>query len=326
MFTYRSLFKKAWSIVWGYKHLWFFGLFASLLIGGGAWEYQMFTESLNQNLTNGSTISLGSPVAMGAFLQALVFGLINLFNYDFLTIINTLSIILITFIFLAVIVWLAAVCQAALISSIKKIGDSKKEVDCGIRAGLSEAAVFFWPVLLINLVTRVVISALLFIAGFPLLFISIQDSRLMATSYLILFIIFIPVCLGISLISKYVIAFKVLDHKSSVSAIEHGFRLFMNNWLVSLETAVSLFLISFLCSGLSITFLLVIFLPWVVLGVLFKIYWLIIILMISAIMIIAIIGAALTNFQTAIWTNLFLRLKDKGVLAKLERLFGSTNR
>lgn len=326
MFTYRSLFKKAWNLVWDYKHLWFFGLFASLLIGGGAWEYQMLTESLNQSFLDTSTISFAGPVSMGVFLQTLFLSFIDLFNYDFLTIINALSIILITFIFLAIIIWLAAVSQAALISNVKKINDSKKEVECGIRNSLSDAQFFFWPVLLINFIARVTISALLFIAGFPLLLISLKDSGLMAITYLILFIVFIPVSLGLSLIAKYAIAYKVLDHKSSVSAIECGFRLFTKNWLISLEMVISLFIIGFLCSGLTFIVLLIILLPWIVLGVLFKIYWLIISLIIIAVIVVAVIGAALTTFQTAAWTNLFLRLKDKGVLSKLERIFGNSRR
>jgi len=326
MFTYRSLFKKAWNIVWNYKHLWFFGLFASLLIGGGAWEYQVLTESLNQNFLNESTMSFGGLVSMGIFLRTLFLGFVDLFSYDFLTIINSLSIIIISFIFLAIVVWLAAVSQAVLISNVKKINDSKKEVDCGISAGLSEAQSFFWPVILINFIARVVVAALLFIAGFPLLLINLKDSGLMAVTYLVLFVIFIPVSLGLSLIAKYAIAYKVLDYKSSVAAIEHGFRLFVKNWLVSLETVISLFIISFLCSGLTVTVLLILLLPWLVLGVLFKLYWLIISLIIITIVIVAIIGAALTTFQTAVWTGLFLRLKDRGALAKLERIFGGSMR
>jgi hypothetical protein len=57
------------------------------------------------------------------------------------------------------------------------------------------------------------------------------------------------------------------------------------------------------------------------LGILLSLSWLTALALFIAIAVIIVLGAALTTFQVATWTGLFLRLRDKGGLAKLERLF-----
>jgi len=103
--------------------------------------------------------------------------------------------------------------------------------------------------------------------------------------------------------------------------LESAGRLFRDNWLVSVEMAVIIFLIDFLASGVVLVILSLFFLPLLLLGLILQLNWLIILIMLLAIVVIVVFGSALATFQTASWTVLFLRLKERGVLAKLERLF-----
>lgn len=322
MFSYRILLKQAWDISWKHKYLWFLGLFASLIASSGAWEYRLLTENLNQGLINGSYYRLSSILALGELLKNFCLGVVDLFHYDFLTILNALSLLIIAFVLLVFFIWLAVACQAALIGDVKKISNSKKkDLELSIRDSLTEGHRYFWTVLGLNILIKILVSFSFFLISLPLLFMVIKDTAALTAIYTILFVIFVPVSMGLSLMLKYAIAYKVLDNKSLVASLENGSKLFGKNWLVSLEMAVILFIINFLASGLILAVLSLFLLPLLLLGLMFKLTWLVILMILLAIVVVVVFGSILTAFQTAAWTNLFLHLKEKGGLAKLERIF-----
>lgn len=322
MFSYRSLLKQAWEVSWKHKYLWFLGLFASLTAAGGSWEYQLLAQNLNRGLIDGSYYRLSGILALADLIKTFFLGIINLFSYDFATILNALSLLIISFVLIAFVIWLAITCQAALVNDVKKINNSKKkDLNLSLREGLTVGHGYFWPVLGLNLMIKIVISLAFFITGLPLLFMVLSSTPMLVTAYTVLFVIFVPVAVGLSLLLKYAIAYHVLDNKSFVSALEHGRKLFVKNWLVSLEMAIILFIINFVASLIILIILTLVLLPLLLLGLMFQISWLVVLALLLAIALIIIFGAVLTTFQTATWTNLFLRLQDKGALAKLERIF-----
>lgn len=322
MFSHRSLLKQALNIAWKHKYLWFFGLFASFVASGGSWEYRILTNNINQNLIDSSYSHLNNIAAVGDLIKNFCLGIANLFRYDWASILNAITIILITVILLAVFIWLAISSQAALVDSVKKLLNSKKkETLLGIRDSLVVGHCHFWPVLGLNLAIKILVGFAFLIIGLPLLFMVISDTAVLATTYIILFVIFIPLATGLSLMIKYAIAYQVLEKTSFVASLEQGWKLFKKNWLVSLEMAVIIFIINFLASGFLLLVISLLLFPLLLLGLLFKLNWLIILLMLLAIILIVLVGSLLTTFQIATWTGLFLRLKEKGGLAKLERLF-----
>lgn len=322
MFSYRTLLKQAWDIAWKHKYLWFFGLFAALVSGGGSWEYQIFTQNFNQGLINGSYSYLSQILAIGELMKNFSTGFVNLFNYNWYTIINAFSVILLSAILLIFFLWLAIVSQIALINGSKKISISKKkEYKLSLHETITESHGHFWTVLALNIINKILLLFFFIIASLPLLLMAINNSTLSSYIYVILFVIFVPVSLGVSFIIKYAICYNIIDDESLVVSIEKAWRLFKKNWLISLEMAVGLFIINFLSSGLILILISLFLLPLLLLGLIFKFGWLVILTLIITIVIIAVFGSLLTTFQTASWTNLFIRIKDKGVLAKLERIF-----
>lgn len=323
MFSHRNILKQAWVITWKHKYLWFLGLFASLVAGGGSWEYQVITQNLGRNPIEGSYLHLGNILAIGDILKNFCLGLANLFQQDFWMILNTLSILLITAILLISFVWLAITSQAALVGSVKKILTAKKKLEnLSVRDSLSEGCRHFWPVLGLNVFIKILIYFVVFIVGLPLLFMVISNALVLFAVYVIIFVIFIPLAMSLSLLIKYAIAYKVITNKSFVASLEAGAKLFRDNWLVSLEMAIILFLFNFLFSGLVLIFLALFLLPLGLLGLMLNLFWLVILILFLAIVVVIIFGSALTTFQTAAWTGLFWQLKEEGGLAKLERLFG----
>lgn len=322
MFSYRTLLKQAWMTAWKHKYLWFLGLFASLVAGSGSWEYQVVTQNLGQNPVSGSYAQFEKFLALGDVLQNFFFGLGHLFQQDLWTILNIFSVLLVTATLLIFFVWLAVTSQAALVGDVKKILTAKKTpANLTIRESLSAGHKHFWPVLGLNILIKVLVYCAFFIIGLPLLFMTVSDSTILFVLYILIFIIFIPVALSLSLIIKYSISYNVLENRTFVASLENGFKLFRKNWLISLEMAVILFLTNFLLSGLVLVTFAIFLLPLLFLGILFNLYWLIIALLLLAIALVVIFGSFLTTFQISAWTDLFLHLKEKGALAKLERLF-----
>ena len=322
MFSYRNILRQAWAVTWKHKYLWFLGLFASLVAGSGTWEYQVITQNLGQNTINGSYMRLGNILTIGDVLRDFCLGFISLFQQDIWTILNAFSLILITIILLAFFVWMAITCHAALIGSLKKIFTSKKGPGhMSIRDSLSQGARYFWPVLGLNVFVKILIYCIVFLVSLPLLFMVVSDASILFAIYIVIFVLFIPSAMSLSLLVKYAIAYKVIDNQSLVASLEKGARLFRQNWLVSLEMAVILFLLNFLFSGIALIIMALLVLPLLMLGLMFNFFWLVLLSLFLAIVIIVMLGSVLTTFQTASWTDLFLRLKDKGGVAKLERLF-----
>ncbi len=322
MFSYRVFLKQAWNIAWRHKYLWFFGLFASLTIAGGSMEYQVISQNLQQNLIDGTYNYLAGLLALSELLKSLWLGLIALGHQNILVIINALSLILITATILAVFIWLAVCSQGALVNDVKKIVSAKKKAEkLSIREGLTAGHQRFWPLLGLNVLAKIMINATFFIVSLPLLFMVLQDSTILVIVYTLLFVIFIPLAVSISLMFKYAITANVVEKKTLVASLEQGWNLFKKNWLVSVEMAIILFLITFFAGLGALIFISLIIFPLFLVGAFYKIIWLVALTVFLALIIIVLVGSLLTSFQTATWTGLYLSLKDKRGVAKLERIF-----
>jgi hypothetical protein len=322
MFSYRTILKQAWNIAWKHKYLWLFGLFASIAAASGSFEYQLLANSFQASALENSYYHINSIVLVGKAIGAFFIGFVNLFSYDLLTIINTLTVIIITLTLIVTFVWLSISSQGALIISVKKLLTAKKkEAVLNIRENLVRGHEVFWPVLGLNILIKVLIGLTLFIMGVPLLFLAVDGSAYLAIVYTLAFIIFTPIAISLSLIIKYAIAFKVLDHENFSNSLKKSISLFGKNWLISLEMGIILFIISFL-AGLGLLILIAIFIfPYIVFAINYGLAWLIVILMILALTLVLFVGSLLTTFQISSWTSLFLELKEGRGEAKLERAF-----
>lgn len=322
MFSYRTLLKQAWNIAWKNKYLWFFGLFASLVASSGSIEYQVLTSSINHSIIEGSYVSLGSLLYLGDLCNNLWLGLQVLFTQNIWTIINAITLIIVTLALLASFVWLAITSQVGLIDSVKKLIKSKKKSQTlNIREGLTLGNHHFWPVLGLNVLIKILISATFFLISFPLLLMFISNANVLTIIYTILFVIFMPVAVSLALMVKYAIAYKVLQNKSFVLSLEKGWKLFRKNWLISLETAITLFLVNFLFGVSALLIISFIIFPLFLLGIIFQFAWLTTLTLLLGLLVVVLVGSLATTFQTTAWTDLFLHLDGKGGLAKLERIF-----
>jgi len=322
MFSYRSVLGSSWAITKQHKKLWIFGILAFFLSAGG--EYQILTQILNEDYGASiyNQIASGSSIISLSFWSSLWSVCISQPKTGL--IILMMMVLMTGFAFL--ILWICVKSQIALVKWTKTYLNTKnkdKKVSFWDEVSTSDGK--FWPVLGINITMKVALILLYSLLSLPLIFLYFKDSNFTILIYTVFFIIFLPLAISLALILKYSIAGIILEKESFVKSLESGWKLFIKNWLVSLEMAILLFLINFFVSLVCVFALSVIILPIILALIIFNLAIPLYILVIVTFLLIVTIAAALMSFQTSAWTILFLELKgdvkSNTVKAKLERIF-----
>jgi hypothetical protein len=323
MFLYRNILKQAWLISWRNKYLWFFGIFAALL-GNGA-GYEILTKSFD-----GGTLS-NFWAGWERFSSTGIFSWQVFHNIRVLMIEDALSMILMLFVLLAVLVllgfllWLAVASQAALVNNAAAV-ISKKNVN--FQNGLVAGTKYFWPVLGVNILVKAAIYAIFILISLPVVFTAGKVNLLTANFiYVLAFIVFIPLAIGLAFMSKYAIAYLIINKQNFGAAIKNGWEMFIKNWLVSFEMAFMLFFIN-LAVGLAVVLaILTLAIPFLFLTYVFYYlfslagFWLMVTIgFLGFLAIVILAGSILAVFQISAWTDLFLQLNQGGVISKIMRM------
>ncbi len=328
MSLYRSLIKQAFVIAWEHKYLWFFGLFATLVASN------LEIELVNRFANRGFTLYDWQRWAdTGIFSSKTLSNLGQLAQSQTGSFISLLVIIAIFLALMAGLVWLSVVSQIALVSNSNKALGTGRRLTVAERrhdtsVGFKEGRKYFWRVLVLNIVVRFTIYILAAISIVPVMIWTAGQGPLFSLVYLVGFIVFLGIALSWSLISKYAIADIVIRQRPFGEAVRSSWKLFWNNWLVSLEMAFVLFALSLVASIVIILGVMVIAIPFGLLYVAaiflgsYPIFVVVIILAVLASLGIIIIGGSiLTVVQTTAWVGLFNQLMGKGAESKLERVF-----
>jgi len=312
------MLKNALSITWRYKYLWFFGLFAALLGNGGAFNYGIknFSKVESQGvwLTN-----------LSESLKSWKFGFGKIDWYGIFTNFDLWGAVL----FLLVIVvglfllWLSIASQGALVYGIKA---AKTQF---FNEALRHGSKKFWPLLLVNIILAVAIAVLMAIFNLPfvILYLNTGGNVLWQTVIVILsFIVWVPVTIIFYLIAQYAVIYIVNYDKHIAQAIKDAWLLFTKNWIVSLEAGFLLLLINIITSILLVAVVIVLALPFVMLGLLASalasngFLWFVIILgILTFIALLFLYGAAWNVFQVSVWIQLFERITGGVVYSKILR-------
>lgn len=319
MFSYRLFLKQAWNITKKYRYLWFFGIFASLLSIGG--EYQLITQSATTR-PGGSFLSNGNIIWQIILSPDFYQGFVNLATENSAALLAVICIFLLSVGLAVIMLYLAILSQSAIVSqSAQILLNKKKKTNLNISDGLAEAKPHFWRVLGLNLFSYIVVVLSLFLISLPLVFLIITDTLAISIAYTLLFIVFAPIALSIALLIKYAIAARVLENTSFVSSIQKGLKIFKNNWLVSLEMALILFIINFAVGIVTLFFIALLFMPMLFIAIQFYAPILAAISLVLSIGTMLVVASWLNTFQISTWTGLYLHLQDKKGRSKLERLF-----
>ncbi|KKS35296.1 MAG: putative membrane protein [Parcubacteria group bacterium GW2011_GWC2_42_12] len=317
---YRNILKQSWRLTWRNKYLWVFGVFAAFLGNGG--ELEILFNNLGGDPGQALFPSWQRIASTGVFSWHTYANIGNLLKNDTLNMIIFLLMALLVLACLVFLVWLVIVSQAAIVSNTAAIIKQKNRT---LRDGLDAGRLYFWPVLVLNIIIKAVVYILLAAISLPVIF---SPAGLSANLFYILaLIIAVPVAIILSFIMKYAIAYVIIYKSKTGQALKQSWRLFKGNWLISLEMAVMLFFINLLVGLAVVLAILALAVPFLFLGLIFYYAlaavgsWLIVALAFTSfLLIVVVVGAALAVFQIASWISLFMELdKNRGV-SKLARI------
>ena len=315
---YRHIIRDAWEGVRNNPVLWIFGFFVSFLGNGGVYE-----------LLIQGTGRLGLDQDFGGFLA--IAGLLPSGPELWRTVMRTqgTALVLLTAVIalalLIIAVWAVVSSQGALIQGARDAARKKKHTFATLFAAGNEVV---GPLLLLDILSRVAVSAFFYLLLSILIFLLAKASVLAALGYLVAFLVLIPLSIIVGFVTIYAACYLTLHRMRFVEAVESAIALFLKHWLVSIETAVILFALNVLVAfalGLSLAILaaIVFVLYGLTIALTGAVAW--ILLLIGGVMalgMLVIAGAGLAAFQYAVWTELFLKLNKGGAaVAKIVRWF-----
>ena len=306
---YRLILKKALRIVWQHKFLWFFGFFAALL--GGSGEIDILIGGA-KNLNWG----LGFSDIFGQIFKNK--GITNFFGDLILRLTSLpttgIAVLVVILMGIIVLVWLFIISQISLIDTTARL--EKGEMTNGkIRHLVGKE--YFWKILWLNIVNKVIIYGLLLVLGAPFLIVlERNEGMLFMTPLLVIsYIILVPLAIIISFVMRYASCYVILNQKRVWEGIRAGIRLFTQNWLISTEMAVLFFVLNIVVGLLMSLGTLIVAFPFMVgAEILVNISsgsWAWIVMTIGLVLVLgvlAIFGAFFVSFTYAGWTLLFLKL------------------
>ncbi len=327
MSLYRKIFKKSLFITWNNKYLWFFGLFAAVL--GAIGKYEVSLNKISGDLQEGLLPWFSSLWNSEIFASISWSSTVETFQANPVSFFIIIGLFLILLILAVFFIWLTIISQVGLINnSAEAFKTNKKRTKSGIKEGVLAGVKNFWPALGLNVIIKTLVYILF--ALLALSFIAVTtgvNSQLVGVTYVILFIVFIPLALILSLLLKYAVCFLVIKQEKFLKSLEKSWHLFINNWLVSIEMAAILFVFQFLLTGALILIMLTFSIPFVLLALLTANFFVsafslvINFSLLLGIILMFFFGAIFTTFAISSWTGLFLELSgNKNVLSKIIRL------
>ncbi len=323
---YRPILRKAWEITRQNRFLWIFGIFAAL--AGNSGVYEILLKGFDRVVARG-----GSLPAQSTWLW--ITGMFSFPRLEDIYIQSPFLASLLWIIFfgvvavLGVVIWLSMSSRAALITSVKKIAGRKKT---NLHEGWTEGKKYFWPVLGLNLLSKALVFVLLLLITIPaMLYLTGQGGNMGVNLffYVLAFIIFTVLALIVSFMAVYASCFVVAAEKTFVEAIVDSWKMFIKNWLVSIEMALILFVLA-IGVGLGLIVFTVLYMIPVAL-ILFALsylelsigFWLIMCLAtLGWFVALFFAGAIFSAFQFSSWTLLFLELCKRRVWSKILRFAG----
>lgn len=304
---YRHILKDALRLTWKYKILWIFGFFT--VFWGGVGAYQSFNQALER-----VGPVLPTQVPDGEFLNIPFESL----NVGGIAVMVILALVLLALGILLMVVVVSS--RGGLIYAIVENRNNKRPTfSKALRKGLDA----FWPLLGIGLLARLDLPL------YFLLFNSLDrlDTSIGMVLFVLAFIIITIVSLILSLLGIYASALVILERVSFRPAIQQALRLFSAHWLVSLEMALLLYLITMLIGIGALIALFVMAIPFLLLGFIAAFIGspvLLGIIIVPAVLIyvgfLILAGSAFITFQYSAWILLYLRISKEGAVAKVVRL------
>ncbi|MFW0838047.1 MAG: hypothetical protein ACKKL5_03530 [Candidatus Komeilibacteria bacterium] len=311
---YRNIIARSWEMVKKYKFFWLLGLFAMFF--GTVAEYKSLFVELSRlsNQPNVYDAIARTITIYGTAWQAI-------WQLPLANLLAVLLTILLGILLVIVMAWLATVSQVTIIQAADDIREDKSFKWPRL---LQNSHKFFWRAFGLNLLAKVIIFILLTLLITPLLTILVANGSAWALPMTIItLVIFVPLTIILSFVTKYAINFVVLEKHKFWESFGHGWRLFAQHWLISIEMAIIALIVYIALAFIMSLASLLLASPLLVIGMLSGNSQLFYIFLGAALVISAAIflfgSAVFTAWQNVAWTLLFRKLQSGQVFAKIVR-------
>lgn len=310
---YRSTLARAWRTTRTHPHLWVLGLLAALFGNGG--ELEFIVTQFNRFSTG--AVYLGDALLTmfgtgGSTVANAAVALLARAADDYLLLGAA------TFVTLSVIL-LVVSAQGGLIRAAATPGSGS------LASHFAAGTRSFWQLFGIIVSTRFLAFFVLGVVGMPLFSLLLYFMDPLRALTLVSFVLGVPLLMVASLISKYAIAYRMLEHRKTRASVARGFSLFFDHWLVSIELVLTLFAINVAIGGLMIVLVLVFSAPFLMLSSVLTLGTtgaavFVVAGRVLAFLLLVALGSVLATFQYASWTELFLRISQRKHTSKIVRI------
>jgi|APSaa5957512622_1039677.scaffolds.fasta_scaffold37169_2 hypothetical protein len=298
---YRTVYPKAWQITRKNPVVWFFGLFAALL---GYYEIETLSGLAN-NFPDFISTNIKSWVD--------IFVTFSNANLTWSSLPDVLALFGLFILFSAITI-LAISSQASLTytASAKGKQSVKKSLGLQLQNGVDK----FWPVFGLNIINSLIVYFFLSMVVMPLIYFlsNANDWVIYIILGLFVFFILVPLVIIISFVTRYGIGFVVIKNQKFTDAFVNSWLLFRINWIITLENAFLLLLITILSIVAIITLMVFAIVPFILIS--FMIPILAPMLMLIGYFVLAVIfitGTAIHgSFYNIVWATIFLDLIAPG--------------
>ncbi len=240
MTLYRDLIAKALTTSWRHKFLWILAFFVAL--GGLGGEYGVLFRSSDFVNNQATTLNfLRADYVDGSLFVALQ-------NIPERLQANPeiWPALLVGLLVFLGILWVILVAQGGLLWSIDKLqrGSTPQKFSLGQAKTIGIKA--FPGIFMVSVLLKILMYLLLILATVPLgiAFIRTGDYSYFTWYTISAFVVMVPISIIVSFLVKYAAIAIVLRGKKWNEALRYGWRLFISNWLVSMEVAFLLFAIN----------------------------------------------------------------------------------
>lgn len=317
---YRHVLRDAFTRAWEAKRIWPVALIAGILLSGSV--YDVIWRLLN-SLASQTSLT----VTVGFFTQQ-AFHSWSQFNLADM-ILSGVQVFQLTAVIL-ILGFAVAACsiigQGALVFFLGNRGG--RRTGPTIKESLSVGAHAFWPIFVLNLLVLFVLWATRSALAVTLSMTADAGTIGSYFLYLAAFTVFAAVAITAVIIQIFALQAMILQGATLIQSLERAGRALQGHWVIAVETALLLFLISliagFLFTAATLAFMVPLFLI-IMLGSMLGINNFIgIVMPVGVALFVAallVLGAYLITLQYATWVNLYRRLGEGGALPKLHRWY-----
>ena len=316
--VYRPILREAFAFSWKEKKLWLVSFFAGLTLTGSV--YDVLWRGMNALAPEASIVGFLAPFWIratetwpGLTAGELILGSLNV-------LLITAFLLLIAFTFYAG----SVISQSTLVYSVGarrrgKIPMFKDALTVGARA--------VWPVLALNIMALVILTATRGLAAIGIAIVGDQPAIWSYLLYMLGFILFIGIGALTVIVQIFALNAMILQGSTLAQGIVRGYEVVRRHWITVAETAALLFVISVGAYVLSVMAGLLLSVPYVILlfvafvlksAFLFTAITVVFILIFIALMI-AVFGFTV-QLHYATWTLMYRKLGEGGILPKLHRM------